>query len=395
MQKSLALISLSAIFSGCAQHNSGSDGKEEWNARNNPQAFNVSSYNFDALPTEGMLPDSAFPWSDDYWPTYAGGISKRWQVAPNSTNYKDFQYPFLSQSEVVNGSASVAIKQLSPAEKYDLLLARYDFPLARNEREIQERSVNAISHQVPLWLGICHGWAPATLMEPEPGQVAEMVNPDGIKIPFYTSDINALMSKVYAEYIDTTPRGTSVSVGERCYDEIHEVQRDENGRVIMSNCRDTNPGSLHLVLASWLGADNPEDRRGFVADITRASEVWNQAIVGYKVLEAKVKPFRPDNDPFSEVRAPRTVNLVRVKTELSYVHEMAPHGMPMLAKKEQYTRKLVLDYTLELNARGDIIGGEWNGQNVPDFLWRMLSRPVPGPYLDYETVSGILAESLN
>jgi hypothetical protein len=392
MEKYLAIIPLSALFWGCGPKGADSDLQEAWNTRNNPVAFNVSDYAFDALPREGFLPPTAYPWSDDYWATYAGGISKRWQIAPNSTNYKDFQYPLLSQDEVLNGTMPVAIKDLSPAEKYDLLLGRYDFPLTKSQREKQQEAVDE-TDKVPTWMGICHGWAPATLMEPEPGAKIVRANADGIEIPFFTSDINALMSQVYADYVDEEKRGNTVSVGERCKLKPHEVQKDELGRVVMSECRDTNPGSLHLILASWLGPENPAERRGFIADLTRTNEVWNQAVVGYKVIEAQRAPFNPTSDTLGKFRAAGTVELIRVKTEISYIAETAPHRTP-LTRHEQYTKKIVLDYTLELDGTGKIVGGEWATENPPDFLWRMLSKPNPGgELLDYEIVSDLTRES--
>ncbi|MBF0206295.1 MAG: hypothetical protein HQK53_05345, partial [Oligoflexia bacterium] len=69
---------------------------------------------FSTLPTSGKL--SKLPWSDDYWPTYSGGISYRWN-AGKSDPISAYGYRLLSENEI---NRSLDTKKLSPAEKYDL-----------------------------------------------------------------------------------------------------------------------------------------------------------------------------------------------------------------------------------------------------------------------------------
>ncbi|MGE0172109.1 MAG: hypothetical protein AB7T49_04960 [Oligoflexales bacterium] len=384
----LAIPAIIVTLVGCSREVAPSSIKEAWNYRNRPQIFNVTEFQFDSLPVEGIIDDSKYPWSDDYWPTYGGGISKRWQITPPSTNYRDYQYPWLTRAQILNGTSPVSVEHLSPAEKYDLLRGRYDFPLAKRERALQEAAVDPSTGQIPYWYGLCHGWAPAAALEPEPGAVATMVNPDGLQIPFYTSDINALFTKIYADNL-----GSSVAVGERCYTENHEIEVDENNRIVVSNCRDTNPGALHVILAHYLGKADPLRRTTFIADVTRGSEVWNQPIVGFKIAEAVRTRFNSRQDPLARFRAPGTVELVKVTTEISYVGEIMPHRSPAIEHRNQYTMKQWLQYTLELNRAGEIIGGEWNGSSAPDFLWRMLAKPQTSGYLDYDTVVQIAEQS--
>jgi hypothetical protein len=68
------------------------------------------------------------PWSDTYWPSYLSGIAHRW----NSATPNDFKYKTLSLAQLKNASAAT-LKQLSPAEKLDILSARYDYPTVRSE----------------------------------------------------------------------------------------------------------------------------------------------------------------------------------------------------------------------------------------------------------------------
>jgi hypothetical protein len=284
----------------------------------------------------------------------------------------------LTKADVLSASPSVALDRLSPAEKYDLLQGRYDFPLARAERQRQIASVDPRTDRIPGWFGLCHGWAPATLLEREPGSIT-LRNHDGLEIPFYSSDIKALITKIYADY--SPPQR---SVGERCNVESHAIDRDENGRIVIPECRDVNPATLHLILADFIPR-----QQGFIADISAASEVWNQAIVGYRVTEMTRQPFDPASDPAARFRAPGTATLVNVKNEVSYITETMAARDPQSGNPGRYTLVKQLEYTLELNAYGEIIGGEWISTNAPDFLWRAL-RPDSGRYLDYGKVSQMI-----
>jgi hypothetical protein len=383
------------LFSACGSpQQSASTTTEAWNAANDPSRFDVRLAKLADLATEGVIPDETYPWSDDYWGTYAGGTSKRWQIYTSSHgNYKDYQYDFLTEAQVQKFIATgsglpVDVAQLSPSEKYDLLQGRYDFPLTQQERDNTNASVDETG-DVPHWFGICHGWAPATLQEPEPGASTVATNPDGIEIPFYTSDLTALMSKVYADYL-----GGEQFVGSRCNRADNSISHDASGRITASECRDTNPGTLHLTLAQYLGNPDESQRQGFVADVTMSAEVWNQAVTGYKVVSQQVTPFNAATDARAAFRAPGTKYLAKLKTRLSYVAEIAPHATPQKANAASYTRSLSLAYTLELDGNGTIIGGEWDSDVIPDFLWRGTGAPqTDGEYLDYATVRGLVDAS--
>jgi Transglutaminase elicitor len=122
---------------------------------------------------------------------------------------------------------------------------------------------------LPTWFGICHAWAPAAMLLPEPQH--EVVR-NGVT--FKVQDIKALASIVH----DKT---TSKFISLRCdaNDKAGEITYDENGRADAA-CRDTNAGTYHIILANYLGLQ----KKSFVEDRTFDSEVWNQPMRGYKVL---------------------------------------------------------------------------------------------------------------
>lgn len=390
MIKTSRIFSCSLFFlfvSACSQPEQASHLQEAWNSENAPENVGLTTATLESLPMEGGLSQEAYAWSDDYWGTYSGGIGRRWQYEVESNDYKDHMYEFATREQITAGLIDIA--KLSPAEKYDLLMGQYDFPLARHERERMLKSVDPQTDSIPTWFGLCHGWAPATVMEPEAGSVAIMKNSDGIEIPFYTSDIKGLMTKIYADF-NTSYRG----VGERCNVNKHEIEFDANGRIVQPECRDLNAGALHLALAQKLGNPDEAARKSFVLDVTYSSEVWNQAAVAFRVKEKTVVPFDATKDALAKHRAPGTASLAKMNVEVDYVVEIAPHMKPMKDFKESYTSTMKLEYVLELDAEGTIIGGEWVSEERPDFLWLMAEKPETGDsYLSYDAVRRLLDQS--
>ena len=103
-------------------------------------------------------------------------------------------------------------------------------------------SFKVVDGEVPSWHGICHGWAAAATREKKPGDTARVTLADGRSVDFYNGDLQALISRSYADFgrLDYT------FIGGRC--DAATVRVDRQGRVIDPVCRDVNPGTFHLVL---------------------------------------------------------------------------------------------------------------------------------------------------
>lgn len=379
------------LLTACGQQPLPSTQQEAWNDANNPSRFNLVQQNINAIAHQGRISSERFPWSDDYWATYSGGISRRWQRPvehPNEHNYKQYQYDVLDRYSV--NFQDVAT--LSPAEKYDLYLGKYEFPLTQYEKKRTLAAVDRRKDAVPTWFGLCHGWAPATLAEPEAGPQAVVKNPNGLEIPFYSSDIKALIIAIYANF--KSQQGTQF-VGERCNLKSNEIPMDGSGRLTATECRDTNPATLHLALSQFLGNADASQNRGFVMDRQYEAEVWNQPVVGYKILSQDIVPYNPATDAHAKYRAPGTAKLAQVALSIEYVTEIEPNRAPSHTDGEDYTNKIDVEYTLELDANDMIIGGEWVSTDRPDFLWNELGTPVTADsYLSYDIVKDLLNKSL-
>jgi hypothetical protein len=349
------VFGLSLIFGGCRPPERESQLSEAWNSLNDPARFGAyAGAEYSQIPTNARL--SQLPWSDYYWAKFRGGISFRWQNPINSKDYRRYMYDIPS-SQWVQSYTAESIARLSPAEKYDIAFSQLHLPLTRAERSRSLASVR--NGEIPAWFGLCHGWAAAALVEAEPQNPVAVRNIYGQTVTFYASDLRALLIKAYSD-----ANLQNRSLGQRCNDV--NPAADPTGRPMESNCRDTNPGAFHLVISDYIA----KQKRPFIADVSPASEVWNQPIIGYSF---KYENLRPSDlsDPLNHLRAPGTVQLVDVEMTLEYAKERYPsayaHGA--VTGTESYR------YTLELNDQGIIIGGEWISTARPDFLWIFSARP--------------------
>lgn len=283
---------------------------------------------FDALPLEGKM--TRTPWTDSYWPRNKGGISYRWVTD------EAHDYPWLSKDEVFALSAD-EVAALSPAEKYDLYVGAYDFPLAK-----RERSRNG-AHE-PGWAGYCHGWTPAALHYDEPGPVT-MTNPDGLEIAFGASDVKALLSLFEGEVVRTRFRRQELPfkvdtrvVGTLC----------GSANPADPACTDANPGAFHVVMTNLLGLRG----EGFGIDATNTREKWNQPV--HRFVSTVLGRRNP-----SAGANPKAVEEVLVRSDVTYTFEIHPTWEKTTDTElhEDVTKSYT--YTVELDAGGAVVGGQW------------------------------------
>ncbi len=159
----------------------------------------------------------------------------------------------------------------------------------------------------------------------------------------------------------------------------YRAQQVESERIFVYNkeCRDTNAGSFHLVLVQYLSDRNaPEAKRSFVMDVTREDQVWNQPVYGFESTIESVENIEDIDDPLKDFRAEGTVQIATVTTQVHYALEKGPYVDYNESNGSKITSK-EYRYTLEIDAEGWVIGGEWavsggsyyGGSTAPDFLW--------------------------
>lgn len=388
---------------------------DAWDYRNDPArlaqfAGAELEYEFAKLPKAGEAANK--PWPADYWATYRDSTNRRWKSG-----------------------------ELSPLEKYDLAFNGWEMPAdfmdlrpydpnnceAGFDPEYYERLGPAARFQsehkgnkrardlvyrdgedkdpvcdekvreaVETWWGLCHAWAPAAIREPEP------IHPVTVNgVTFYASDIKALLLTVY-------DRSRSMILGGRC--NAKEVERDETGRIKADECRDTNAGSFHVIMANFLGRHH----MSLVEDRTYDYEVWNQPVRSFTVEQAEEVDLKTahallgvEEDLDTYKYNPKAKRFVEVFARVDYITESHPNEGPLVTALDRYTRTDNYHYLLELDADGKIIGGEWlqgRAQNdawgiseQPDFLWYSTGPALDGwganPHVDYEVVKDLLERS--
>ena len=374
-------------------------GKEDrWNWRNAPERFDGEfNYHVEDLPLEGRAERDS--WPSTYWPTYEDGINARWQS-----------------------------NELSPAEKYDLAFNGWELPegfmelrpfdryrpdpesgwdpayyeqlgpLAShtsqnmgNRRDREAAVADEEDHRpdewpVETWWGLCHAWVPAALLEDRPLRAVEYGG-----VTFEVGDMEALLIAAYN-------RSSADMIGGRCNagSGDSEVERDEHGRAVDVDCRDSNAGSLHVIVTNYLGMMN----RGFAFDRTYDYEVWNQPVVGYEITKQEEIDVARANELLGRTGETYEYNedavtLYDVNLSVDWVTES--HASTTPNDSARYTRTDRYTYILEVDAEGKVIGGEYYGnsrEQHPDFLWnpRRITRSSV-PYLDIDRVRMLIEMS--
>ncbi|MGZ3698292.1 MAG: hypothetical protein ACXWP5_09175 [Bdellovibrionota bacterium] len=315
------------------------------------------------------------PWSDTYWPIAKGVLAWRYgdPEFPNSFDWKENSV-YLS-----NPQNSCSVDQLSPAEKYDLLVG--DSRQTLTHAMLKEGQGYYNNHgKVEAWMGICHGWAPASYMAGRPAKTLEALAEDGrTRIHFFPSDIKALTSLLWAK-----GQFENRFIGERC--DNQNPPMDENGRITDPACYGENPGTWHLSVVNQIGVSH----RSFVMDALHDTEIWNQPILGYhysyfnpqtkapvkNLSEAEVESADYTADKFKRYRSPKARSFVGIAMDLTYVAENTPTSAPTDSAANDALITVHYLYDLELGSNHEILGGEWYSNAHPGFLW----TPVVGAH---------------
>ncbi|MEY4065368.1 MAG: hypothetical protein RIR26_1576 [Pseudomonadota bacterium] len=328
--------------------------QEAWDGYNNPAQLDSGAVvQFELLPLAGMA--STLPWADIYWPSYMGGIALRW--------VNGAEPPFSAIRPTADQVAAMSFAQLaslSPAEKYDIFMGRFDYPTVQAEL--------ARTHPgMPQWAGLCHGWSAATMNFDEPNAVT-LTGASGVSVPFGSADIKALLA--YAQGVVFMPPARVL--GQRCNANLDNFPHLSTS----PECRDTNAGAFHLVLANHIGRSGLK----LIADLTRGDEVWNFPVYGYRSREIGRRPPQPG-------AALQTAVEVLVETEIDFIAEIeAPNWNPLVDSRNASGQKAVYQYALEIDSLGRIVGGSWLTEDRPDFLWLQERPDFRGYYGSIESI---------
>lgn len=223
---------------------------------------------------------------------------------------------------------------MAPSEKYDIYRGDLSFALTKDLR----KSIGYTNKKdyVQVWIGICHGWAAASLVEKRPDRIAVIKSKTlKYKIKFYPHDIKALLSYFHSGQAEEA----NVLLGQPC--------RDYTG--MRKGCSDIDPYSFQEFIVRSM-----KEKAKLVIDLDPGTSIWNQPIETYSLKEESVEKHKQG------LRKSYTLTL-------KYGKESSPNhkiGGDII-------KEAVYLYAIETNSRGKVIDSYWleGSFQEPDFLW--------------------------
>ena len=387
-----ATLGLTLIFAACGAQPSSTrssealsgtqESAERWGEFDDPGLFgDPLERHVQNLPIQGVAAHT--PWVGSYWPMYLDGINYPWAGPNTESPARKYARAFNlgNIDSWVSGAFGVHAGS-SGAPCFSDALCGANSMCAR-------RAGHTFGNCMPLWYGVCHAWAPASILFEEPRHDIWYNN-----IHFDVTDIKALLTVVHNS---TESRRISL----RCEADVNQIEYDGAGRPFDEACRDSNPGTYHLLLANYLGIR----QESFVEDRSMDKDVWNQPLRSFRVTDMHEVTRRQANNILgisndTYIYNPDAERYLFVRNEVSFVREADPEiGGYLGGIIDQFTYVDTYEYILELTTAGEIIGGEWVGQsksNHPDFLWKPLYanvESVAGGTIRYDNVMQLVQRS--
>lgn len=171
--------------------------------------------------------------------------------------------------------------------------------------------------------------------------------------------------------------------------------------VDINGCGDVNPAALHTTMIKTL----KEEKIGFVIDRTQSGQVWNQPVyaadVNVQPTEKLAKVIK-DYPGLAKRVSPGTDSIAQVSVNLKWSYE--PNS-PSFDYTREYDERYAtgpsnLQYILEFDEAGKLIGGEWGtfvetqpSSQVPDFIfgYKKGSKPLDSLAAGFD-YSGIIGK---
>lgn len=256
-----------------------STSKEAIDANSNLAKLKVSEApSYQDIAKKTSVKNPTLPWTDSYWPLNEKSLARRWTKGDQKIGLAQY-----FESQTAKSKESKVDPMLSPADKYDILYRwrhnkvidaakntelmkdwaelentldlaaevsvvrgqvrnaytklyseemkelRSQFPLSVNSwNDYLSYSTNETYNLLGIensgedwsWMGSCHGWAAAALMEETPKQ-SVLVKFDEQEVLMTEGDVRGLLTKAWA---DRSPDQEQYFLGRRCNDNVAEAE---------------------------------------------------------------------------------------------------------------------------------------------------------------------------
>jgi hypothetical protein len=282
-------------------------------------------WKFSDLPKQGRVPDFRIPYSGHDYPDHAGGTQ---QVM------RKYDWAF---HRGTNLAWAFEREDTTSNQVLTYRTVRGFFGLVRRR---------VARYQTPRWHGHCNGWTAAAIRHAEP---QNSVTRNGVV--FSPADIKALLADIYLYSETEFLGGVDYAI---------------------------NPGTLHVVLANWLGRGS----HPVGMETTLGEVAFNYPIYAYEVT------LRGEQEEGVEV----VLETTYAKSS-NRVQDKSPH----------IAAKMVFHYLLELSDDGTITGGRYYRDSAQiDMLWVPLNPAQGGepgnergnPHVDVLEVLAMWRESV-
>jgi hypothetical protein len=218
---------------------------------------------------------SPLPWPANFWPYY-----------PETGDQKGSGINHTPEGHM-----------MSPAQKYDLAFgtggkaAKWE-----DENHTCKGLGGETKKECQTWYGHCNGWAGAALYHPEPAydQTYKVTSANGQTVEFNYMDVKALLSELWLDvYASFDGTGMTEKAGDWIFDPNSNIARKpaENDSSVTNYDAywDVTPRALFFALTNYIGVQ----KVGIDIDRFTSTEVWNQPVVGYRMLPIKGNTDRP------------------------------------------------------------------------------------------------------
>lgn len=281
------------------------------------------------------------------------------------------------------------LETLSPSEKYDLIIGMLGSDQSLTFRLWAKAKQGHDRDGLTFWTGMCHGWGPASIIFPRPERRVFVPTADGrFRVPFYPEDIKQLATTLYAMQANIETEmvpdkynqlGKMPILGVRCNQKT--LAHDAGGFILEPTCEDVMPHDWHVAIVNSIGVND----QAIIADIGGGHPIDNFPIWAYRygyfnpvtgkdgslaASTVAISAYR--NDPMARHRSPLARSVVGIRMQSwATDHHPSDHATENSVKDDK-VRTLKYVYDLELDERGDIVGGQWRDsdlENHPDFIW--------------------------
>lgn len=331
------------------------------------------------------------PWADGSWRLRSGLIAGRYAdpVFSQITDWSE-SFNYIEAHSIQNilneadpKTRAELIDQLSPAEKYDLLVGDDEFTLTAAQWRIGKTRYQ--NYTLENWMGICEGSAAASSIYPEPKKTIELMSSRGDLIRFHILDIKALGSLLWSAYNVTIPIS-----GGRCLG--GNPQKDYNGVIMDDDCFNSNPATWHIALLNFVGQ---RKQTFFINRSLNRREVWNAPVIGYQInyfnivsgtvqqdlSSARMPMSLLPTDKYTPYRSSQTAEIIGVDVTVKLAAGLTSRRDET---ESAYPILLNYQYDLELDANGKLIGGEWRHDTHPSFIWAITQDIQPQSLGDHQ-----------